>query len=577
MDAPIVLCGLGRMGWRLLAHLQAAGLPVVVIDNACRPDDPRLNGARLVPGDFRRRENLEAAGVPRARGVLIVTNDDLVNIAAALTVRTLNPDVRVVLRMFNQNLIGRLGKAVHNVFALSTSLLTAPILAMSALTGQALGAFRVEGRADGLRQIAEVPVPALSDLRGRTVAEAVGKPGVLVLAHLPPGGQRRYLGDVDRDTRLESGDRLVVCGEPRAVAALLSGGRGTGADEPLWAGLGRRLARVVRRSLAEIDRAVLFCTLVLLLVIGGSSIILHIGVDKYNFPQALFRTVSIMATGADMHEEDYRQGWMKVYVGVLRLAGAAILAAFTAIFTNYLLRARLGGALEVRRIPDGGHVIVCGLGPVGFRVVQELAALKEPVVVIEISPDNRFLATVRRLGAAVILGDCGVSEVLRQAKAGTARAVVAATNNDLVNLEVALLVRELNPDQRIVLLQSDPQLAQMLREGANVRLAVSVPALAAPAFVAGLFGDRVQSVFLVGDRLLAVIDLVIQEHDGLRGRVVTEVAKDHRLLPAAVLTREGTERMSEAPLEPGDRLVAIATLADLETLLRRQGAAGAAP
>src|SRR5205823_5773094 len=81
MDAPIVVCGLGRMGWRLLAHLQAAGLPVVVIDNACRPDDPRLGGARLVSGDFRRRENLEAAGVPRARGVLIVTNDDLVNIA----------------------------------------------------------------------------------------------------------------------------------------------------------------------------------------------------------------------------------------------------------------------------------------------------------------------------------------------------------------------------------------------------------------------------------------------------------------------------------------------------------------
>jgi Trk K+ transport system NAD-binding subunit len=571
MDAPIVLCGLGRMGWRLLAHLRAAGLPVVVIDNACRPDDPRLNGARIIVGDFRRRENLEAAGVPRARGVLIVTNDDLVNIAAALTVRTLNPDVRIVLRMFNQNLIGRLGKAVRNVFALSTSLLTAPILAMTALTGQALGAFRVEGPSDGLRQIAEVGVPALSELRGRSVGEAVGKTGALVLAHLPRSGPGRYLGDVDRAVLLDAGDRLVVCGEPRNLATLLSGGRGAGEDEPLWAGLGRRLVRVLHRTLAEIDRAVLVCTLFLLFVIATSSIILHLGVDKYTFPQALLRTVSIMATGADMHEDDYRQGWMKVYVGVLRLAGAALLAAFTAIFTNYLLRARLGGALEVRRIPDGGHVIVCGLGPVGFRVVEELAALKEPVVVIEMSPDNRFLATVRRLGAAVILGDCGVSEVLRQANAASARAVVAATNNDLVNLEVALLVRELNPDQRVVLLQSDPQLAQMLREGANVRLAVSVPALAAPAFVAGLFGDRVQSVLLVGDRLLAVIDLVVQEHDGLRGHTVGQVAKDHRLLPAAVLTPTGDERGGEAPLEAGDRLVAIVAVADLETLLRRQG------
>ena len=63
MDAPIILCGLGRMGSRVLDYLRAAGLPVVVVDNACRPDDPRLNGVRLVSGDCRRRDVLEAAGV----------------------------------------------------------------------------------------------------------------------------------------------------------------------------------------------------------------------------------------------------------------------------------------------------------------------------------------------------------------------------------------------------------------------------------------------------------------------------------------------------------------------------------
>jgi len=79
--------------------------------------------------------------------------------------------------------------------------------------------------------------------------------------------------------------------------------------------------------------------------------------------------------------------------------------------------------------------------------------------------------------------------VLRQAHASNARAVIAATNNDLINLEVALLVRELNPTQRVVLLLSDQQMAQMLRDAANVQLAVSVPALAAPAFLAGLYGN----------------------------------------------------------------------------------------
>ena len=147
--------------------------------------------------------------------------------------------------------------------------------------------------------------------------------------------------------------------------------------------------------------------------------------------------------------------------------------------------------------------------------MQELIRSGERVVVIELMADNRFVATARRFGAAVIHGDATVREVLRQAKAATARAVIAATSNELVNLEVALLVRELNETQRVVVCLSDPNLAQTLREAANIRLALSVPTLAAPAFVAALFGDRVQNVFLVAGRTLAVVDLLVQPQDAL--------------------------------------------------------------
>src|SRR5262245_3200059 len=169
MDQPILLCGLGRVGWRVLDYLRAAGLPVVAVDAVCSPDDPRLQGVRLVRGDFQQCEILEEAGVRSARGVLILTSDDLTNISTALTVRHLHPEVRVVVRMFNQNLLTRLGKAVHNVFALSTSTLTAPLLALTALTGQALGAFRVEGLPEGRRQVAEVTISAGSRLRGQGI------------------------------------------------------------------------------------------------------------------------------------------------------------------------------------------------------------------------------------------------------------------------------------------------------------------------------------------------------------------------------------------------------------------------
>src|SRR5262245_35023102 len=112
MMAQIVLCGLGRTGARVLTYLRAAGLPVVVIDDRCKPEDPRLAGARLVSGDCRDPDALRLAGVAGARGVLVMTNDDLVNVSTVLQVRTLDASTRVVVRLFDQALLDRLGQAV---------------------------------------------------------------------------------------------------------------------------------------------------------------------------------------------------------------------------------------------------------------------------------------------------------------------------------------------------------------------------------------------------------------------------------------------------------------------------------
>ena len=395
---------------------------------------------------------------------------------------------------------------------------------------------------------------------------------VAVLAHFPAGAGGRFLVDVDAETRLKGGDRLVVCGKPHDLAPLLA--RGGDLDQDVhWAGWLQRHVRALRRTLSEIDGPVKICTGILLTVIVLSTLILHLSVRKYHIADALFRSISLLATGADMHGEDYDTDWLKIFVSVLRILGAALIASFTAIFTNYLLRARLGGALEIRRIPDRGHVIVCGLGNVGFRVVEELLCLGERMVVIELARDARFVPTTRRLGVPVIIGDATMREVLRQAHSPNARAVIAATNNDLINLEVALLARDLRPEQRVVVRLTDPTLAATLRENANVRLALSIAGLAAPAFVAGLFGDRVLNVCLVSGRLLAVITLAVGPQDtSLIGAAVQDVARNYRLVPVAVISAEDVfqAEVLQVRLRPGDQLVGFIALSDMDRLLRRE-------
>src|SRR5205807_864011 len=116
MDQPVILCGLGKVGWTVLDFLKAAGLSVVAIDLHAKPTDSRLAGVRFLQGDCRQKEVLDQAGVMSARGVIIITSDDLINISATLLIRSLNPNVRIVVRLFNQNMMLRLGKAVKNVF-----------------------------------------------------------------------------------------------------------------------------------------------------------------------------------------------------------------------------------------------------------------------------------------------------------------------------------------------------------------------------------------------------------------------------------------------------------------------------
>ncbi|HKA07814.1 MAG TPA: NAD-binding protein [Gemmataceae bacterium] len=566
MQGPVLLCGLGRVGWRVLDYLRTAGVAVVAVDTTAVATDPRLRGVRLVRGDCREEDILRDAGVGEVRGVIIATSDDLLNVSCALMVRRLAPDVRIVLRMFNQNLVHRLGKTVTNVTALSVPALAAPLLALTATMGDVLAAFPV---AASRRQVAEITVAADSKLVGRPVAEFDEQDRYLLVAHMPASGAPRILLEIDPSSPIGSGDRLVVAGHPNEVRKLIEPGWDD-LSGVLWAGRIRRFGRIVYRTLSEMDLAVKICTSALLIVVVASTLVYKVALG-HSWPDAVYRTISIISTGSELGGEQY-EGWGKIFVSFLKMFGTVLVAAFTAIFTNYLLRARLGGVLELRRIPDSGHVVVIGLGNVGYGVVEELTQLKERAVVVECDANNHFIPSCRRKGVPVIVGDATVRETLQQARVKQARAVIAATSTDLGNLEVSLLVAELNEKQRVVVLLSDSVLAETARSAARVKMAVSLPELAAPAFVAGLLGDRVLSMFLIHGQMLAVVELAVHANgDSLSGRSLRSVAIDYRLVPVAVIGPDNAERAFSVGyhLAEGDRLVAIASIPDLERVTRR--------
>jgi voltage-gated potassium channel len=126
------------------------------------------------------------------------------------------------------------------------------------------------------------------------------------------------------------------------------------------------------------------------------------------------------------------------------------------------------------------HVIICGLGHLGYRIFGQLIASDTPVVALERDSKARFLDEAKRTGAPILIRDMKEDQALIDAGVQHARAIVIATNDDMANLEVALDSRRLNPKIRIIMRQYDQQIADKLRESKLIDEAFSSAALAAP-------------------------------------------------------------------------------------------------
>lgn len=120
------------------------------------------------------------------------------------------------------------------------------------------------------------------------------------------------------------------------------------------------------------------------------------------------------------------------------------------------------------------HVVVCGLGRVGSRLVDELRKRGEWIVIVESDSANEGLKRAREQGTTIVLGDSTDEFTLRKVAIHRAKALIAVIGEDGANVETAILARRLNVSRRAGRLRciihvADRKLRSML---ANSRLTV---------------------------------------------------------------------------------------------------------
>ncbi len=217
----VIVAGLGNVGTRIVGQLHDLGVDVVCVDkneNAAGMSMARRLGLRVVIGETHREETLRAAGITTSQALVSVTNSDIVNLETGLHARALAADLRLVLRLTDEDLAERVQKTVGNTISRSVSYLAAPAFAAAMLEHQVLRTIPV-GR--HVLLIAEVQVGPASELAGQSV-EDVHQEGELRLIAIQPKGASGVDWSPRRDYPISPQDRLYVLATREGLSQVLA-------------------------------------------------------------------------------------------------------------------------------------------------------------------------------------------------------------------------------------------------------------------------------------------------------------------------------------------------------------------
>ena len=204
------------------------------------------------------------------------------------------------------------------------------------------------------------------------------------------------------------------------------------------------------------------------------------------------------------------------------------------------------------------HIVLVGLGRLGFRTFHLLRRLGEEVVVIERTADNQFVDDVRRDGSPLFIGDARREAILDDANVAKAKSIILATNDDLANLEIALDARRIAPEIRVVLRMFDQNMADKIGDGFNIHIAMSQAALSAPAFATSAIEAAIVNSMVVGDQLVIMQRWQVRADGPLCGKTVGDILVEHGFGVVERRSRQDAGRLFPTPetrLLDGDEIL----------------------
>jgi Trk K+ transport system NAD-binding subunit len=194
--------------------------------------------------------------------------------------------------------------------------------------------------------------------------------------------------------------------------------------------------------------------------------------------------------------------------------------------------------VHVEQVPGADHrrFVVCGDNPLALRLVDELVNRYDASVaaIVRLARGQTAQQIARLPNVQVVQADHLDAAAFRAADLANASGLALVDQDDVGNVDAALLAQELHPGLRLVIRMFNPNLGTGVRRLLTDCAVLSSSAIAVPAFVAATLGEGVPTYLQLPDG-----PLVLARRSDVRfenvvcGVAITEGREEPELLPAS--------------------------------------------
>ena len=195
-----------------------------------------------------------------------------------------------------------------------------------------------------------------------------------------------------------------------------------------------------------------------------------------------FVVVTVTSVGYGDFSLLHAQDVSKMVGITLMLCSSIFIWLILSLLLDNLFKRKTELALGRKKYKYKNHIILCGLGRLGFFIAEELINRGEKIIIIETNENSQHLNHFRKRKIDVYIGNAVQHEVLHDVAVEKCKALIAVTNDDYSNLEIALTSRSYQEKVILVLRIFDEAMAESIKMKFDIEHSKSMSYIAAKKF-----------------------------------------------------------------------------------------------